>query len=392
MKQLLRFALPVALIAAFFVASPLLACPFCSAPSLTLSEQLAQADAAVLVKWVKGEKGTPQKAGTTTYEVLEIAPGKGHESLKKEQQITLNAFRNSTPGSLYFLMGTKGTVIEWGTPMEVTEISYNYLIQAPKPEVPTAERLIYFIKYLEFSETLIANDAYAEFANAPYDDIRLHADKFPAEKLRKWVLAEETPATRLGLYGLMLGLCGNAADADLIQKKIAATGDDFRLGIDGVMSGYLLLTGEKGLKLINDTKLKDTKVPFSETYAAMQALRFLWTYAPERVPAEQLKASMRILLDRPELADLVIVDLARWKDWSIQDKLMKLYSDKDYSIPSIKRAIVRYLLVCSKDLPKDRQPNDPEPPHVVSAKKHLDTLRKQDPKTVGDAERFFFLK
>ncbi len=33
---------------------------------------------------------------------------------------------------------------------------------------------------------------------------------------------------------------------------------------------------------------------------------------------------MRMLLDRPELADLVIADLARWEDWSVQDKLMAM--------------------------------------------------------------------
>ena len=38
-------------------------CPFCSAPSLTLSEQVAQADSVVLVKWVGGQ---PAKAAGST--------------------------------------------------------------------------------------------------------------------------------------------------------------------------------------------------------------------------------------------------------------------------------------------------------------------------------------
>ncbi|GIS58489.1 MAG: hypothetical protein CM1200mP2_07140 [Planctomycetaceae bacterium] len=103
------------------------------------------------------------------------------------------------------------------------------------------------------------------------------------------------------------------------------------------MSGYLLLVGEKGLPLIEQLKLKnqflvdangkvltDKKgrkklVPFSETYAAMQALRFMWSYADGRIAKPRLGQSMRILLDRPKLADLVIADLARWKDWSIRE-------------------------------------------------------------------------
>ena len=38
-------------------------CPFCSAPSLTLSEQMAQSDAVVLVEWVRGRKPTDEQEG-----------------------------------------------------------------------------------------------------------------------------------------------------------------------------------------------------------------------------------------------------------------------------------------------------------------------------------------
>jgi len=122
----------------------------------------------------------------------------------------------------------------------------------------------------------------------------------------------------------------------------------------------------------------------------MRALRFMWTYAPNRIPKDRLKASMRILVDRPELADLVIADLARWKDWAIQDRLMKMYGDKDFDNPHVKLAIIRYMLVSTKDSknPKAEQ----QPAHVIKGNKYLEQLRKTDPKTVKDTERFFFLK
>jgi hypothetical protein len=100
---------------------------------------------------------------------------------------------------------------------------------------------------------------------------------------------------------------------------------------------------------------------------------------------------MRVLLDRPELADLVIADLARWKDWEIQDRLMKLYGAADYNIPSIKRAIVRFMVASTKDgVPKDSSKAIPE--HVTKGKKFVELLRKKDPKTVGQAERLIFLR
>lgn len=391
MPRIRLFATSTAFLAAIVLAASFAqACPFCSAPSLTMSEQLHQADAAVLVKWQGGKKDTDRTPGSTTYEISSVIKG-SKSTLKSGKEITLARYRPGKEGDLFLLLGTKAVNVEWGSPLEVSEASYKYVAKSPAPGLPTPERLKYFLNYLEFPDTLIANDAYAEFANAPYKDITAISKSLPRERIRKWVASPETQQTRLGLYGLLLGLCGKKDDAKLMRDKILAKSEDFRLGIDGVMAGYLLLAGEDGLKLIEDSKLKDKKAPFSETYAAMQSLRFLWTYAPGKVSKERLRQSMRILLDRPALADLVIADLARWKDWSVQDKLMKLYGTKEYNIPSTKRAIVRYMLVSTQDV-KENVSEDKLPAHVVKGKAYLAQIEKKDPKTVRDAKRFFFIK
>jgi hypothetical protein len=365
-------------------------CPFCEAPSLTLTEQINQADVAALVQWVESKPANREKgfAGSTTYEVVDIVQD-GSQSLKQGVQVKLDRDRAARKGDLFVLLGTKGTGIEWSSPLEVSETGFNYMKQAPTKETAPAERLKYFLKFLEYSDPLIANDAYAEFANAPYKDIVLLKDLMPREKIRKWLTDRNTPATRLGLYGLMLGLCGNEEDASLMRQKILEPTQDFRLGIDGIMSGYLLLGGEQALTEIDQAKLRNTEVPFSETYAAMQALRFLWTYAPERFPKERLRQSMRVLLDRPELADLVIIDLTRWEDWSIADKLMSMYDQDEFNVPSIKRAIVRYYLVAERAKGDSQAAELPE--YAKKAKQYLAQLRQDDPKTVQAAERFFFV-
>ena len=381
------------------------ACPFCSAPSLTLSEQLAQSDAVLLVKWSKGLPAKGKSPGNTDYEVSKIAKAPAG-ALKVGDAVQLVRYRAAKKGDLFLLMGSQAKSLEWGSPIEVSQASFSYLEKLPAPDAPVDKRLAFYLKYLEFPDPLVANDAYAEFANAPYKDIAKLAKQMPRDRLRKWVVSADTPVTRLGLYGLLLGLCGQQADAKLMQDKITSTStDDFRLGIDGVMSGFLLITGKQGLKIIEDTKLRPTflvdannqplldkqgkkrPVPFSETYAAMQALRFMWTYGDGRIAKQRLRESMRILLARPELADLVIADLARWKDWQVQDQLVKLYGADGYDIPSIKRAIVRYMYYCSKDV--DPKAGDAPPPkHVAQAKQHLADLEKRDPKTVREAKRF----
>ncbi|MCA9063630.1 MAG: hypothetical protein KDA96_11240, partial [Planctomycetaceae bacterium] len=174
---------------------------------------------------------------------------------------------------------------------------------------------------------------------------------------------------------------------------------DLRMGIEGVMAGYILIRGESGLAFLEDCKMKtqvyrtpqgeEKRLPFAETYATMQALRFLWSDEPDIIDRDRLRQSMRILLKRKDMADLVIADLARWKDWEIQDELMAMYDDPTFDVPSIKRQIVRFLFNCSQDV--ERTPDGeagPLPPHAEKALANLTVLEEKDPRTVINAKRY----
>jgi hypothetical protein len=92
---------------------------------------------------------------------------------------------------------------------------------------------------------------------------------------------------------------------------------------------------------------------------------------------------MRLLLARPELVDLVIPDLARWRDWGSLDRIAGLCGQGQFNIPSIKRAVIRYLQSCV-----DAQPTDVQPAQAAAAKRYLDRIRRDDPKIFAEAERF----
>lgn len=369
---------------------PAVACPYCE-PTLTLTEQFAKADAAILVQWVSAEMPSKEKLGSTTYEVVQIARAPA-KTVEKGKKITLERYRQGKPGDLAMVFGSRfrSDTIDWGSPLDITAAGFKFLLDAPSFDSPQEKRLVYYLKYLENSDAMIASDAFGEFANAAYKDVVPLAKHFPRDSLRKWVSDPKTLPTRINLYGLMLGLCGNEEDARMMQARIVEETTDFRLGIDGLMGGYLVLTGEKGLEVLEQSKIINKKVPFSETYSAMTALRFMWTYGNGKIPGDRLKASMRLLLDRPEVSDLVIADLARWKDWSIQAKLRELYGAEEYNIPSIKRAIVRYMIASTKDVPAGGGESPGK--HVAEGARYLEELRKQDPKTVNEAERYFFLQ
>ena len=376
-------------------------CPFCDAPSLLMAEQVHQCDHLLLGKWLGGEKPSEIKAGTSRFEVVKVAKSSG-DRFKAGSIIELPQYIAGTDEVLYTLMGPDAQLLDWQTPSEVTESGWEYLSALPAPVTdPTqqTERLAFAIEFLEHPDLMVANDAYSEFAAAPYEVIVPLKDRFPREKIRGWLMDPKTSVTRTGLYGLLLGLCGNDDDAAAMEQKILVPDTDFRLGIEGVMSGYMLIRGEAGLRVLEESKMKATtyinaageevKLPFSETYAAMQALRFMWTYEPDRLPKERLKQSMRLLLTRPELTDLVVADLARWKDWGVLDQLMEMYDDEKFNIPAVKRAIVRFMYYASQDKPAAEDGVEAEvPEHAAKAAGYLAELEMKDPKTVTDAKRY----
>ena len=369
------------LVVSLFAASSsrIAACEYCGGTRQTLSEEFANSDAVVLVQWKAGRAPTGM-LGNTTFSVIEIARGP-KDVLKKDDQIKITQYRAGKKGDLFLLFGTQGKEIEWNNPLEVSETTYQYIAQAPSLKAPTNKRLEYFVKFLESSDQLISNDAFGEFANAPYEDIVKIQHKLDRVKIAKWLADPDTLPNRLALYGLLLGLCGNDDDARMMLAKINLPPAGFPLGMDGLISGYLVLAGEKGLDAIDASKLQNKNASFSEVYAAAQGVRFLWTYGNGRISQDRLRKSMRGLLDRPEIVDLVIADLARWEDWSVMDRLMKNYGKGDYSQLGVKRAIVRYMLAAAKANAQQAE----------QANANLAKLRQQDPALVKAAERSFLV-
>ncbi len=136
--------------------SSVFGCPFCSAPSLTMTEQLDQANASLLVKWTGGQPAKDQDGGFTEYEVVEVVKQPVGGKLDKGNKIKLVRYRAAKAGDLYMLLGTTaGAVIDWGSPIEVAEDSFAYVKNSPKPDLPVKERLKYFLKFLEHPNPMV---------------------------------------------------------------------------------------------------------------------------------------------------------------------------------------------------------------------------------------------
>ena len=91
------------------------------------------------------------------------------------------------------------------------------------------------------------------------------------------------------------------------------------------------------------------------------------------------------MLGRDTYAELVLADLARWKDWVVMDRVAKQYAEqKGITARGFKIAAIRYMMAATKDVPESGgQPG----PHVAKARGHLETIKKTDPKMYRAAVR-----
>jgi hypothetical protein len=353
------------------------ACPFCSAVSLTFSQEIAQSQAAVIARLVEPPpvgslspraEGPLPKGKFAVVEVLKgsalveeaglLGAGAGDGKSNLIETITLE---EKPVGTLFLLMGIEPPKLVWSSPIPVSERAVAYLKKLADLPEKGADRLAFFQQYLEDGDETLARDAYDEFAVAPYEDVRGLENRMDPTQLLAWIENPKVQSSRRRLYATMLGVCGTKADAERIGRILvggnsgteAAAGPqqadmaELRSGLDALIACYVTLRGPEGLDLVDSLFLqrKDRDIPFTETYAAVMALRFLGEES-QAVPRQRVLQSLRILLDEPKLADLVIADLARWQDWSAVGKLTELFEKAEADNIFVREPVVNYLRAC----------------------------------------------
>ena len=344
-------------------ARQVLACPFCSAVSLTFAQEIAQSQAAAIVRLVEPPPAgalSPRAEGPLPkgkFVVVETIKGAdliaeaGHSGADGTPIETI-LLEEKPVGTLFLLMGIEPPKLVWSSPIPVSERAVQYLRKLSALPEKGPDRLAFFQQHLEDPDETLARDAYDEFAVAPYADVRGLADRMDPTQLLGWIENPKVQANRRRLYATMLGACGTKADAERIGAILASQDlgpekAEVRSGLDALIACYVTLRGPDGLDLIDELFLnrRGREIPFTETYAAVMALRFLGEES-QSVPRERVLASLRLLLAEPKLADLVIADLARWQDWSVIDRLVELFEKAEADNIFVREPIVNYLRAC----------------------------------------------
>lgn len=400
------------------------ACPFCPATAQTFTEEMDAMDVVVIAKLAYVPVADPNSNDLTKarFEIVEIIKGgeknptagrtarikdgevvrvpgdkaadpsnpdqhvtpKGEAAVKLGDKIETIYFGDGKVGSHFLIMGIDPPRISWSSPLILTSRAKEYLVKLPTIPKEGNERYAFFQKHLEDQDEMLARDAYDEFAKADYTKIKAMKPNMDRDQLVAWIQNPEIPASRRRLYLVMLGVCGTEADLPMLETAMKSSDRRARSGLDALIACFLTLKGEEGLPLIEDMYLKNKKSDYADTYSAIMALRFHATEGGV-MKRERVVSALKHMLSRPELADLVIPDLAQWEDWSATDELFELFKNADEKSTWVRVPVINYLRRCplahAKDLLKECEKIDP------AAMKRANTFFPGDPAGVPDSKK-----
>ncbi len=372
------------------------ACPFCSATSQTLSEELASAEVAVIARLKEPADAlaannldsfdpSDPNTGMATFSVIDvIRGGERHPGL---DEIKVVYFGEGETEKVFLIHGidaglptASGPGFDWTTPLPLSSRGVEYIKQIGSLPEKGSERLEFFMGFFEDEDPLLAQDAYDEFARAPYSEIIALAERMDRGRLMQWIVDPQVGPTHRRLYLTMLGVCGKPSDADKLEAMLEYNYEQIEpalssmvavMGLQGsamgaplvqdiakadvrrrqqcldaLIAAYLKLKGPEGLPLIERRFLANPNAEYTHVYSTIMALRFHGEET-DVLPREKLLAAMRMLLDNEEISDQVIPDLARWEDWSILDRLVSMFKESSEDA-WIRQPVISYLLTAAE--------------------------------------------
>ena len=343
------------------------ACPFCSALAPTLNDDLHDSSVAVLARV---ESVAEDETGLNVLRLRITEVFKGNAKLVNSL-IEIPAEDGVAHEGLFWVVGYGEGPILWGNPKSTSKKAVEYLRALASQPEGTSKPLEYFLPYLQHPDELVAADAYNEFADASFEDIRQLKGTLDRDWIIEVVRDPSVSVHRRRLGWTLLSQCGNHADTKLFEEllRVRKLDEKFNPAMDSAISCFISLGGEAALARIERDFLDNPDADYLDVFAAVSAVRVHGTEL-KLIPRGRLAAALRKVLRRVELADLVIPDLARWEDWSAIEKIVHLFETATEETDFIKSVAVLYLKACP----------------LPTAATALDRLRTLDPETVRAAE------
>ncbi|HMO85963.1 MAG TPA: hypothetical protein PKC18_13700, partial [Lacipirellulaceae bacterium] len=351
----------------------------------TLSQEIESADVTLIAELIalpptpESDAGVAAELPAARFRILEVL--RGEERLEGAEEISVVYFGDEAPDKKFMITGLAGVTgpgLDWTTPVPLSPAAVDYIKQLQTVPREGADRLAFFLQYLQHPDLLLAQDAYDEFARTPYADVIALGPRMDHAKLVGWIADPAVGPSGRRLYLTMLGICGGTDDVPMLEEMMqfdyqsmrpalaAAVGLTLAAGpvvgvgivdelvraeerrrresLDALIACYLKLKGPDGLEVVNRLFMGNPRAEFKHLHSAIMALRFHGEET-DVLPREKLLDSMRLALDRRDFADQVIPDLTRWEDWEVLPRLVTMF--KEASTEWIRPPVVSYLLVAA---------------------------------------------
>jgi hypothetical protein len=206
-------------------------------------------------------------------------------------------------------------------------------------------RLRFYLHHLEDKEKLVARDAITELEDVPLAELSSLKPHLNRERVLRVLENPESSASQLRLYYRLLSIGGTAEDVPLLEARMKSADKKLRRGFDQLLACYLTIQGEPGIAVVEDLFLKNKQADFADTFSAIIACR-IHLYEIRVLPRERLVTALKHMLQRPELADLVIGDLAKVEDWSVADQLVEMFKRSNPDTSWVRVPVLHYLQAC----------------------------------------------
>jgi hypothetical protein len=202
------------------------------------------------------------------------------------------------------------------------------------------EHVAFVLPYLDDPEPIVSDIAYSELGRAPYSALRTLKPRLDAARLAGRI---DDPS-RQQLYTLLLGIAGNAQDAENLEQRLNAAWLAYdATNLAALLAADLELRGPARVSWVEKMYFADSNRTLRELQAALLALSVQGA-ADGAVPRQRVVQAYRLFMRlRKPMAALVAADLAQWDYWDAVPEYVRLLNSNAVRDAASRYAILVYL-------------------------------------------------
>jgi hypothetical protein len=349
----------LSVVALLFTAPLAHACPICAgtAPSLTLLQELINADRAVIARPIGGGDFEVLAAVKTSTSAGDGANGRHQD--RRGERLRRPKFapgedvpmRADAPSVLLLRQSLGGAWVVAGPMPESAAPATRLLVGAKRSTDMTLAdwqaRVVLLAPLLEHPVPLLAETAYGEIARSPYAAMRSARGRVDPADLKVW-LADPARAPRRSLYWLLYGINAGPAETRDIVARVDALGRENGVAeLSSLLAADLEAGGATRRAVLRRRYFEDPRRTLPELQEAVLAFTVHADAGDAALRRDTATMFGRLVRTHRALGGIVAADLARWQYWEAVPDYIALLRSRTLH-PVWRQPIIDYLVASGR--------------------------------------------